>query len=122
MNIDMAERLLNRIAEELPAEFYKELNGGILLLPDSRINPQVPGGRVYIMGEYVRSSSMGRYINIYYGSIAKVYGSLPENKLEEVLREVLYHEFTHHVESLAGERGLEKKDAEQMQRYLNGGA
>ena len=37
--------------------------------------------------------------------------------IEEKLRETLYHEFTHHLESLGGEKGLEIEDAENLARY-----
>ena len=53
---------------------------------------------------------MGRYINLYYGSFSIVYGDLTDVELKEELYATLAHEFTHHVESLAGERGLELKD------------
>ena len=39
--------------------------------------------------------------------------------MTEQLREVLRHEFTHHIESLAGGRGLEIKDEKQIRDYLN---
>ena len=39
IDIDEVEKILDEIATELPQEFYKELNGGILLLPRAKINP-----------------------------------------------------------------------------------
>jgi hypothetical protein len=48
----------------------------------------------------------------------RVFGHLDNEQLKKQLRKTLRHEFTHHIESLAGERGLEKKDAEFMARYL----
>lgn len=121
MNIDQVEEMLNRISEELPDDFYRNLNGGILLLPQEKINPRSAHGNLYILGEYVVNSSMGRFINIYYGSLEKMYSHASEKELEDALREVLFHEFTHHVESLSGERGLEKKDAEQMKEFAKRG-
>ena len=56
-------------------------------------------------------------IYIYYGSFLEVYGELGEKELEEELRETLLHEFTHHMESLAGERGLEIKDEKELWEY-----
>ena len=44
---------------------------------------------------------------------------MDEEALTEQLREVLRHEFTHHIESLAGERGLEIKDEQQIRDYLD---
>jgi len=119
INIDEFTELMDKISEELPEEFYKDLNGGILILPDVRISPYAKADDMYILGTYNRSSSMGRHIEIYYGSFEKIFWHLDRDALEEKMREVLFHEFTHHVESLAGERGLEKKDEEQMREYLS---
>ncbi|MEG2456131.1 MAG: metallopeptidase family protein, partial [Oscillospiraceae bacterium] len=59
----------------------------------------------------------GRYIRIYYGSFQSVCGDLDDDDLYEELYATLSHEFTHHIESLAGERGLELKDEEFLQEY-----
>jgi hypothetical protein len=118
VTIDEAQGMLDEIAESLPQEFYKELNGGILLLPDVKFSPYARKDDLYIMGEYVRSGVMGRLIYIYFGSFERVYGHLPSNAFKEKLRDTLLHEFTHHLESLAGERGLEKKDDDSLDKYL----
>ena len=117
-DIERAQVLLDEICEELPPAFFDKLNGGICLLPDVKTNPMGRGNELYILGEYVRSRALGRYINIYYGSIERVYGWADGAHIRHQLREVLLHEFTHHLESLAGERGLEIKDAVQMLDYL----
>lgn len=118
VTIDEAQHMLDKIAESLPQEFYVDLNGGILLLPDAKQSPYSRHGDLWIMGEYVRSSSMGRYISIYYGSFQKAYGHLSSEEFEEQLKETLLHEFTHHLEGLAGEKGLEKWDDERIKKYL----
>jgi len=117
ISIDEVEIVLDEIAEEIPKEFFKELNGGILLLPQAKKSPYARADDLWIMGEYQYSHSMGRLINIYYGSFEKLYGNISIKRLKYELREVLLHEFTHHLESLAGEKGLEKKDAERLARY-----
>jgi hypothetical protein len=61
---------------------------------------------------------MGRFIKIYYGSFAKMFSRCSRDEFENQLRETLLHEFTHHLESLAGERGLEIWDQEQLRKYL----
>ena len=114
ISIERAGDILDMLAEELPREFYRELNGGILLVPDVKNSPH--GDDLYILGEYIRSQA-GRMIMIYYGSFEKMYSWMDEDQLTEQLREVLRHEFTHHMESLAGERGLEIKDEEQLREY-----
>lgn len=118
IEIDEVEKLLEEVAHELPREFYKELNGGILLLPEVKYNPAGRNKDLYVMGEYHRSGSMGRYIVIYFGSFVKMYGNLNRNSLKKKLSHILKHEFTHHLESLAGEKGLEKKDEALLREYL----
>ena len=116
VSIERVQALLDDICEELPEAFFKYLNGGICLLPEARHNPSEPG--LCVLGDYNRGGVMGRYINIYYGSIMRVFGMLDEPRLKEQLREVLLHEFTHHIESLAGERALEVKDRVFLEEYL----
>ena len=118
VNMEEAGAMLDELAEELPAEFYRELNGGILLNPEAKRHPNEPG--LYIMGEYHTHHALGRYIVIYYGSFARLYGGLPPAHWKRELRHTLRHEFTHHVESLAGARDLERKDEERMERYKRG--
>ena len=117
VTIEEAQDMLDEIAESLPAEFYKELNGGILLIPEAKRSAHAIKDDLYTMGEYYHSGSMGRIIYIYFGSFEKLYGNLSTEKMKQRLRDTLLHEFTHHLESLAGEKGLEKKDAEQLRKY-----
>ena len=114
VDIERVGEILDMLAEELPREFYRELSGGILLMPEEKRSPH--GDDLSIMGEYCVSQS-GRMIKIYYGSFERLYSWMDEKQLTEQLREVLRHEFTHHIESLAGERGLEKKDEKQLMDY-----
>jgi len=108
--------ILDELAAELPREFFNELNGGINLLPETKFHPEAVAGDLYVLGEY-RRDVLGRYINIYYGSIAAHYANYPPQELRDRLRQLLVHEFTHHIESLAGERGLEDKDERDMEQY-----
>ena len=115
VDIDRVGEILDELAEELPYEFYNELSGGILLLPEMKQSPH--GEDLCIMGEYSVSQS-GRMIKIYYGSFERMYGWMDEAQLREKLREVLRHEFRHHIEGLAGERGLEIEDEKQLREYF----
>lgn len=118
ITIDIVEALLNEIAEELPQTFFDMLNGGIILLPESKIHPNSVERALYIMGEYHRDRTMGCYIVIYYGSFMAVYGDLSKTELKENLRSTVKHEFRHHFEFMAGEHGLEIKDANDLSEYL----
>ncbi|NLY70508.1 MAG: metallopeptidase family protein [Clostridiales bacterium] len=118
IEIDEVEIILNEIASEFPQEFYKELNGGIVLLPQAKLNPLGRNNELYVMGEYHSNRSMGRYIVIYYGSFKRLYGHLSRDALKKKLAQTLKHEFTHHLESLAGEHKLEKEDQKFLEDYL----
>ena len=108
--------MLNDIADEIPDEFFGRLNGGVILSEECKPHPE-GSGDLYIMGQYFNTRDMGRYICIYYGSFMRLHGGAPESVLRSRLRETLRHEFTHHLESLAGERGLEIKDRVKMNEY-----
>ena len=122
LTFDEAAAMLDDIVDELPAEFFKDLNGGVYLHPDTREHPEsVRRHPLYILGEYIHRYHLGKYINLYYGSIIRVYRHLPPHELRSALRRIIIHEFTHHIEFLAGERGLEIKDGMEMEQYLRGG-
>ena len=121
VTIDEASDMLDEIAGELPEAFYKDLNGGVYLLPEVKRSPEsVKGSPLYVLGEYVSRYDLGKYINIYYGSFTKVYPHLSAGELRREFKRVLIHEFTHHVEFLAGERGLEIKDELELEQYRRG--
>ncbi len=118
LTFDQVGELLDEMAEEFPQEFYQDLNGGVCLLPEAKPDPDFPEGEMYILGEYC-NDMMGRYINLYYGSFAALaeQEGWTEEDWEEELWETFAHEFTHHVEGLAGERGLEIKDEAFLEEY-----
>ena len=118
LTFDQVGELLDEMAEEFPQEFYQDLNGGVCLLPEAKPDPDFPEGEMYILGEYC-NDMMGRYINLYYGSFAALaeQEGWTEEDWEDELWETFAHEFTHHVEGLAGERGLEIKDEAFLEKY-----
>lgn len=118
VSIDEMQTMLDSIAEALPGEFYAQLNGGIILMPQTKRDRRKGAEGLYILGEYYRGGNLGRYIAIYYGSFERVYGNLPKEKLAEQLAATLKHEFRHHLESLAGERGLEIEDEQFLADYM----
>ncbi|MCL2672570.1 MAG: hypothetical protein FWF10_11145 [Clostridiales bacterium] len=119
LSFDETAHILDGLAAELPGEFFRHLNGGIVLLPQSKLHrASAEAQRLYILGEYHHEPiGLGRYIAIYYGSFCRVHGGETPERQVERLRETLRHEFTHHMESLAGERGLEIRDAIALQDY-----
>ena len=118
VTFDEAAAMLDEIADDLPVEMYKNLNGGIYLLPQVKHHPESrPQKPLYILGEYINRYDMGKFIYIYYGSFMQVYPHQSPDVLRQALQRVLIHEITHHMEYLAGERGLEIKDEMDMERY-----
>ncbi|MDR1615855.1 MAG: metallopeptidase family protein [Syntrophomonadaceae bacterium] len=109
--------MLDEIVDSLPHRVYSDLNGGVLLLPDTKIHPESRNRDLFVLGEYHANWQMGKYIVFYFGSINKVYGYLNKEQFKEKLTDILWHELTHHLEFLAGERGLEIKDARDMELY-----
>ena len=109
--------MLDDIAGEIPREFFDELNGGIVLRPERKIHPQGIGNDLFIMGEYHHSRNMGRFIYIYYGSYQELYSYMDKEQLRERVKHTVLHEFTHHFESLAGQKDLEIQDAIQIAEY-----
>lgn len=118
ISIERFGNILDELAEELPKEFYDGLNLGVRLEPSPKLHPQARKNDLYILGEYSQSP-MGRGIVIYYGSFEKLLGNLDEDKIKKEMRKTLRHEFRHHIEGRAGERGLEKEDEKNLSNYLN---
>lgn len=117
--IEETGEMLDEIADSLPVELYRKLNGGIVLLPEHKIHPKAVNNDLYIMGEYCTGGGMGRYIKIYYGSFAKIYGNRSREFYKEQLRRVLVHEVRHHNEALAGYKDLILYDEDQISEYLD---
>ena len=118
LSFDEVGEILDEMAKTFPEVFYRDLNGGISLLPEAVEDPEFPPGEIYIMGEYC-NDQMGLYINLYYGSFA----ALAEKEdwtredWEDELYTTLAHEFTHHIEGLALENGLDRKDEQELAEF-----
>ena len=109
-------KMLDEICEEIPQPFFEKLNGGVNLLPGAKMHEMAVNDDLYIMGEYHRGV-LGRFINIYYGSVIRSCPGHSPARMRQRLKKLLLHEFTHHLESLAGERGLERKDEQRLGEY-----
>lgn len=116
--LDRIRRLADEVAETIPEELLRNLNGGISLTANKKLhkksNPLRP---LYIMGEYIRSNTFGRSVMLYGGSIRRVFGHYDDEKLKAELSRIIKHELTHHLESLSGERGLEIEDEIKLEEY-----
>lgn len=116
---DEIGHILDELAEELPKVFFNELNLGIVLIETIKYHKEAKRGELVILGEYSRST-IGRQIKIYYGSFEKLYKHLNREDLVEKLRDTLRHEFTHHIQDLAGNKDLEIEDDIKLDRWREG--
>lgn len=114
--IDEVEELLNEVCEEIPEYAFEHLNGGIILSEDVKYHEESISDDLIIMGEYQRSI-LGNMIVIYYGSFMKMYGHLDRDELKDKLRDVLLHEFRHHMEFLANNGDLIIEDKKFLEDY-----
>lgn len=117
VSFEECAQMLDEIADSMPYELYRELNCGISLLPQQKIHPIALHNDLFIMGEYIRNN-LGNAIVFYYGSIARVYGNVSNERLKEELARILRHELRHHNEHLAGCDDLGILDDEQIVDYL----
>jgi len=115
LTFEESQQAINQLIDELPPEIFKGLNCGVALTQDTLYG--VNG--LLILGQYhVEPHGLGRYVTINYGSICTAYGHLDPEGFREKLKETLHHELTHHLEHLAGDRTLEKKDALDIRKML----
>lgn len=117
VSIERFSEILDQLAEELPTEFFDELNLGIIVNPEAKLHEQARDNDLFIQGEYCRSQ-LGGGVVIYYGSFLQLWGQASQEQLTGELRKVLRHELRHHMEYRAGERGLEIEDENQLREYL----
>lgn len=115
LSFEEAAEYLDSVVDELPEVLFRDLNGGISIVPEHKRSSKSP--KLYTIGEYSKNKQMGRYITIYYGSLLNSMPRADDESFKNKLREVLLHELTHHNESLAGCKDLEFKDEAQLNHY-----
>lgn len=113
MNLEDFTALAHQLVDEVPARLTRDLNGGFLVMPETRRD-----GDFYIMGEYIEEGYLGCFIVFYYGSFAALFGDEDRDVWVEELRETVWHELRHHLESLAGVDDLAVEELEELMRYL----
>lgn len=121
-SIDEFFEMLKEVCDELPDEFFRELHQGVILSEDLRISPEARHDDLVTLGEY-RRAYYGNQITIYYGSFERMFPNASDDFLRSKLREVVRHEFRHHMEHLSGIYGadsLEREDQIRLRRYLRG--
>lgn len=113
MNLDDFTALAHKLVDELPARLTRDLNGGFLVMPETKRD-----GDFYVMGEYIEEGPLGCFVVFYYGSFAALFADEDEDVWVDELRETVWHELRHHLESLAGVDDLAYEELEELTRYL----
>ena len=115
---NIAEQLLDDMADAIPECLFDGLNGGVNLLEEAEPDPEFPPGEMYILGEY-RDDLLGNYINLYYGSFAAIAEreEWDDETWEQELRVTLAHELTHHMELRSGLHALDDRDEEELEAF-----
>lgn len=104
----------------LPEVFFKDLNGGVIVQEGVRLHPDRVADDLYILGTYTRNAA-GRQITLYYGSFECTMRYADREQIKMKIREVLRHEFRHHLEFLSGisgKKSLVAEDEKSMRDYF----
>ena len=119
MDIDRFEQIAEKELSSLPEEFFHELHGGVIISEEEKLSPEDIAHDLYTLGTYKRSA-LGNMITLYYGSFSKKFAFASEDVWESKIREVIRHEFRHHLENLSGihnSESLEAEDARELAKY-----
>ena len=123
--MDAYRAIVSELLDELPAEFFRELSGGVIVSDSFAIPDYARGEDIYLMGLYKVFAGV-RQIVLYKGSFDRVYPHADADEARRILRGILRHEFRHHLEFLGGVHGSASLEAEDelkkrayLQSYLN---
>lgn len=116
---DEMKEIVEELCDELPEVFYNELNLGVVLEDMVRFGDiSFESDPLYVLGLY-SVDMLGSKISIFYGSMKVVYGYIHDREeIKDKVRSTLRHEFTHHLERLAGEKDLEIDDEIRLAKYI----
>lgn len=115
------KQIVSELLDELPAEFFRELSGGVVVSEAQEIPDYARGGDLCTLGHYKVYSGV-RQIVLYKGSFDRAYPDADAAEARNLLRGVLRHEFRHHLEFLGGihdETSLEAQDEREKLAYLD---
>ena len=121
MSIDEYRKIISDLQDELPAEFFRDLNGGVIVSEAMVIPDYARGNDLYTMGQYQVFSGI-RQIVMFKGSFDCVYPHADVEEARKILRGILRHDFRHHLEALGGihnSSSLEAQDERKKQAYLS---
>ena len=115
LSLEEYKRIVSELMDELPEEFYRDLNGGVIVSEAVAIPDYARGNDLYAMGQYLIYSGM-RQIVMFKGSFDRVYPLAGSEEARNLLRGILRHEFRHHLESLGNVHNAESLEAEDKRK------
>lgn len=113
--------IISELMDELPEEFFRELSGGVIVSEALVIPDYAQGNDLYTMGQYQIYSGI-RQIVMFRGSFNRAHPNVDLSEAKDLLREILRHEFRHHLEYLGGvhnSSSLEAEDERRKREYLS---
>ena len=113
--------IITELLDELPEEFFRELSGGVIVSEALVIPDYAQGNDLYTMGQYQIYSGI-RQIVMFRGSFNRAHPNVDLSEAKDLLREILRHEFRHHLEYLGGvhnSSSLEAEDERRKREYLS---
>ena len=122
ISLEEYKQIVSELMDELPAEFFRELSGGVIVSEALVIPDYARGNDLYTLGQYQVYAGV-RQIVMFKGSFDRAYPLADAAEARELLRGILRHEFRHHIEFLGGlhnSSSLEAEDARRKQAYLAG--
>lgn len=106
ISIEEFEKIINDAVQSLPHSYDLNLNGAYHI----EENQKVDDDDYYILGEYIEEPYLGRFIVLYYGSFVELLKHATYVEWEEEVKDTIWHELQHHLESLAGNEELAKQE------------
>ena len=111
-------QIVAELLDELPAEFFRELSGGVVVSEASVVPEYARANDLHTMGVYKVYSGV-RQIVLYKGSFDRAYPQADAEEAKKILRGVLRHEFRHHLEFLGGLHDATSLEAEDERKKLD---
>lgn len=124
ISMEEYKRIISELLDELPAAFFRDLSGGVIVSPAQVIPDYAREDELFTLGQYQVSAGI-RQIVMFKGSFDRVYPRADAAQAKEILRGIVRHEFRHHLEALGGihnSASLEAEDRRKKQAYLAGHA
>ena len=121
IGLEEYKKIVSELLDELPAEFFRELSGGVIVSEALVIPDYARGNDLYTLGQYQVYAGM-RQIVMFKGSFDRLYPQVGAAEARKLLRGILRHEFRHHIEFLGGihnSSSLEAEDERKKQAYLS---